>query len=86
MVGAGCTGAGTLSKAEINPLKCSARVALYSERSLCTFTSHYLASQHLYGLELTDMYAALLNATYYYQGLSETLGNLTTTALGYLHC
>ena len=32
-----------------------AQVALYREKSHCTFASQYLASQHLYRLEVTDM-------------------------------
>jgi len=55
VVSAGCTGAGTLSPPKINRPECSARVALYSERSHCTFASQYLASQHLYRLELIDI-------------------------------
>ena len=35
--------------------ECSAVVALYSERSHYTFASLYLASQHLYRLELHDV-------------------------------
>ena len=59
VVSAGCTGASTLSQAEIYRPECSAQVALYSEKSHCTFASQYLASQHLYQLEVTDMYPAL---------------------------
>ena len=51
VVSAGCTGAGTLSQAKIY----RAGVALYSERSHCTFASQNLASQHLYRLELNDV-------------------------------
>ena len=53
-VGAGCTGAGMLSQAKIYWPECSAQVALYSENGHCTFASQYLASQHLYRLEVTD--------------------------------
>ena len=55
MVSAGCIGAGTLSQAKIFRPECLAQVALYSERSHCTFASQYLASQHLYRLELIDI-------------------------------
>ena len=39
----------------LGKVECSAQVALYSERSHCTFTSQYLAIQHLYRLELIDV-------------------------------
>ena len=55
VVNAVYTGAGTLSQAKIYRPECSARVALNSERSHCTFASQYLASQHLYGLERIDV-------------------------------
>ena len=73
MVNAGCRGAGRLTQAQIYLPECSAEVALYSVRSHCTFASQYLASQHLYRLELIDV-AALLSEKYR-QGLSETLRN-----------
>jgi len=43
-----------LSQAKIYQPECSAHIALYNERSNCTFASQYLASQHLYGLERID--------------------------------
>ena len=54
-----CTGASTLLQAEIYQPESLAQVALYSEKSHCAFASQYLASQHLYQLEVTDMYPAL---------------------------
>ena len=75
MVNAGFTGAGSLSQAKIYQLECSAQVALYSEKSHCTFTNHYLASQHLYQLGVTDVKATLLSEAYILSGivkLSET--------------
>ena len=53
-LGVFCTGASTLSQAKIYRPKCLAQVALHSEKSHCTFASQYLASQHLYRLEVTD--------------------------------
>ena len=47
VVTAGCTGARRLSQAKSYRPECSAQVAVYGERSHCTFASQYLASQHL---------------------------------------
>ena len=48
----------------------------------CSFASHYLASQHLCQLELTDLWAAF--QVRYCQGLSETLKNWKIVL--HLHC
>ena len=53
VVEAGCTGAGMLSQVKIYQPEWSAQVSLYSEKSHCTFASQYLASQHVYQLEVT---------------------------------
>ena len=60
VVSAGYTGAGRVLQAKIYWPECSPQIALYSEKSHCTFTSQYLASQQLYWFELTDMWVALL--------------------------
>ena len=41
VVSAGCTGANTISQAKIYRPECSAQVALYSNKSHCTFASQY---------------------------------------------
>jgi len=53
-----CLGAGTLSQAKIFRLECSVQVAPNSKRSHCTLASQYLASQHLYRLDLIDVGSA----------------------------
>ncbi len=75
VVSAGCTGAGTLSQAKIQRLHCSAKVALYRERSHCSFTSQYLASQHY---KIISAWTDWWCRQHYWvdcQGLSETLRN-----------
>ena len=76
VVSAGCTRANTISQAKIYRPECLAQVALYSaERVNCTFSNdEHLASQDLYRLKVTDMWAALLSETYC-QRLSETPRN-----------
>ena len=55
VVSAGCTEASTRLQGKIYRPEGSLQVALYSEKSQCTFESQYLASQHLYRPEVTDM-------------------------------
>jgi len=44
-----------LLQAKIYQPKCLARVVSHIERSRCTLASQYLASQHLYRLELIEV-------------------------------